>query len=113
MPNNSLTVVGLGIKFLSHVSEEVKTYLKSSPCLLYLVNEPLTKTWLKNLNPSAESLDHLYTSSFNRLDSYNTISDYIIKKFDTHSQICVVLYGHPTVFAQPALEAARLAQKKI
>ena len=60
--NASLTVVGTGIKFKSHLTVEAEAYIKESDIVLYLV--------------------------------------------------CFVLYGHPTIFAKPALDAVLQARNE-
>lgn len=106
MLKNSLIIVGIGIQFLSHISAQAKAYIEQSHKLLYLVNEPLTEEWLKELNSSSESLDKIYHSYQRRLDSYQAITAHIIRSVEEYKQVCVAIYGHPTVFAKPALDAA-------
>jgi uncharacterized protein YabN with tetrapyrrole methylase and pyrophosphatase domain len=103
--------VGLGIEFLSHVSTQTKACIEKSAKVLYLVNEPLTEQWLKNLNHSSESLQNIYSSHERRSDSYQAIADYIVKSVEAFKQVCVVMYGHPTVFAKPAMDAAIKAKQ--
>lgn len=107
-----LVIVGLGIQFLSHISLETKVCIEKSTKLLYLVNEPLTEEWLKKTNLSSESLDKIYNGYQRRVDSYKAISEYIVDSVEKFNQVCVVIYGHPTVFAQPALDAALMAKQK-
>lgn len=111
MTQSSLVVVGVGIKFVSHLSVEAKAYINQSDRVLYLVNDPLMKGWIEQLNPSSESLDHLYTQYKLRVDSYNAITNYILESLLKYKNVCVVMYGHPTVFAQPALAAVKQAKK--
>ena len=58
--NESLTLVGSGIKSLSHLTMEAKTYITQSEKVLYLVNEPAMKEWIQGANKNTESLDYLY-----------------------------------------------------
>lgn len=80
--------------------------------MFYLVNEPLTEEWIKKINPSSESLGKIYSSSLRRLDSYQAIATYIVDSIEKFKQVCVIMYGHPIVFAQPALDAAIKAKQK-
>jgi tetrapyrrole methylase family protein / MazG family protein len=112
MKNASLTVVGSGIKFISHITTETKTYIEQSNKVLYLVNDPVMKEWIKKTNVHAESLDDLYVKYPLRLHCYQAITDYILEQVRREKHVCVVLYGHPTVFAQPALEAVLQAKKE-
>jgi len=112
MKKSSLTLVGSGIKFLSHLTIETQAYIKQSDRVLYLVNEPLMKEWIQLNNVNSESLDHIYTKYDLRIDCYNAMKDHILDTLNNDEHICVVLYGHPTVFAYTGLEAIKLAKQK-
>jgi tetrapyrrole methylase family protein/MazG family protein len=105
MKKASLTIIGCGIKFLSHLTTEAKNYIEQSEKLYYLVNDPLMKEWIVKTNPKAESLDFLYTKYILRINCYKAITDYILEFVRSGHQVCVVFYGHPTVFAKPGLDA--------
>lgn len=105
-----LTVVGTGIKFGSHLTKEALTYIQSATKLLYLVNDIHNKEWLEQISPSAESLDPLYTKFSLREDNYAAITNYILKTLQENSNVCVVIYGHPAIFAKPALQAVKIAK---
>lgn len=111
MQTASLTVVGCGIKFLSHLTIEAKSYIRNSDAVLYLVNEPAVTEWIQKENLNAESLDRFYTPHTLRKDSYQEITNYILEQLRLNQHVCVVMYGHPTVFAQPALDAVIQAKK--
>lgn len=110
MTKAALTVVGSGIKFLSHLTNEAKIYMEQSDKILYLVNEPAMKEWIKNKFPNAESLDTMYVSHHLRSHCYRAIKDHILSCLYQQQRLCVVIYGHPTVFSQPALEAVKQAK---
>jgi tetrapyrrole methylase family protein/MazG family protein len=111
MKNASLVLVGSGIKFLSHLTTEAKAYIEQSDKVLYLVNEPAMKEWIQNNASQAESLDSLYVKHPLRLHCYRAITQHILATLKENKHVCVVLYGHPTVFAQPGLAAVQQAQK--
>lgn len=73
MKDASLIVAGSGIKFLSHLTNEARAYIEQSDAVLYLVNDPAMKEWIKKTNPRSESLDPLYTKYSLRLDCYNAM----------------------------------------
>jgi tetrapyrrole methylase family protein/MazG family protein len=112
MINASLVVVGSGIKFMSHLTVESKAYIEQSQKVLYLVNEPAIEEWIHKINPQAESLDPIYTQHNFRIHSYQAITNYILDILRQKKHICVVLYGHPTIFAKPALDAVIVAKKE-
>ncbi len=110
--NSSLVVVGSGIKFLSHLTTEARAYIEQSDKLLYLVNDPAMQEWIEKANTNAESLAEIYHKHSLRRESYHAITEYILKILRQDQHVCVVLYGHPTVFSQPALNAVRQAQQQ-
>jgi uncharacterized protein YabN with tetrapyrrole methylase and pyrophosphatase domain len=110
--NASLVVVGSGIKFVSHLTTEARAYIEQSDKVLYLVNEPAMQEWIQRKNPNSESLAPLYTKYPLRLHCYQAITNYILEQVRKNQHVCVVLYGHPTVFAMPGLEAIKLARKE-
>jgi tetrapyrrole methylase family protein/MazG family protein len=112
MSNASLIVVGSGIKFISHLTTEARTYIEQSNKVLYLVNEPAMKSWIQKTNPQAESLDNLYIKHRLRRDCYLGITQYILEMLRKNQHVCVVLYGHPTVFSKPALDAVIQAKNE-
>jgi tetrapyrrole methylase family protein/MazG family protein len=109
MQKNKLIIVGSGIKFLSHLTIEAKTCIEKSDKVLYLINEPVMQEWIKKNSKSSESLDDLYMKSSQRNDNYTSIAEYIIQDLKEITNLCVVIYGHPTVFVQPSLLAAKMA----
>jgi tetrapyrrole methylase family protein/MazG family protein len=110
--NASLVVVGSGIKFISHLTTEARAYIEKSNRVLYLVNDPAMQDWIAKANPCAESLYNVYTKHPLRLECYRAITEYILKALRQIQHVCVVLYGHPTVFSQPALNAVQQARQE-
>lgn len=108
----SLTIVGLGIKLISHINIETKACIERANKVLYLVNEPLMKEWIIKTNSSAESLETLYTKYQLRIECYRAITCYILDALKNNQHVCVVVYGHPTFFSQPALDAAKIAKEQ-
>lgn len=111
MKKNTLIIVGSGIKFMSHLTIEAKACIEQADKVLYLVNEPAMQEWIQQTNPTAESLDPLYTKNLLRNDNYLLIARYIIENLKNFQTLCVVMYGHPTVFVQPSIYAAKAAIK--
>lgn len=111
MRNSSLTVVGSGIKFFSHLTIETISYIRNSQQVLYLVNDPAMKEWIEKNNPNSQSLDFLYRKYRLRIHNYEAITNYIVEQ-SKRCHVCVVMYGHPVVFAQPALNAVIKLQQE-
>lgn len=103
----SLVVVGTGIKTLSHLTEETKVLIRHVEKVLYLVNEPLLKTWILDNAKKAESLEPFYHAKPKRIDAYETMTQKIIETYYNVESLCVALYGHPILFAASALQAVK------
>lgn len=112
MSEASLTLVGCGIKFYSHLTHESKAYILQSDLVLYLVNDPVMKYWIKTNSKRSESLDNLYVQHRDRLACYQAITSYILKCLRIRQHISVVLYGHPCVYSKPGLDAIIQASKE-
>ncbi|KTD46373.1 SAM-dependent methyltransferase [Legionella quateirensis] len=108
---HKLIVVGSGIKSISHLTEETKRVIQSADKVLYLINEDNLKQWIQREAKSSESLDSIYFSSEKRIEAYQALTNYIVKEYNNVSILCVVFYGHPTVFADSALNAVRQIKK--
>lgn len=104
---NKLIIVGTGIKSLAHLTQETLTIIKHADKVLYLVNENNLKEWIEREACIAESLEPIYFADPNRVNAYTNITSYILEEYKGVKTLCVVLYGHPTVFAQSALDAVR------
>lgn len=102
----SLIVVGSGIKSISHLSIEAQTYIQKSDKVLYSANEPIMEAWIKKNSINSESLNRFENLDPLRANCYSAMAAHILAEVKKEQNICVVLYGHPTFFAMPALEAA-------
>jgi uncharacterized protein YabN with tetrapyrrole methylase and pyrophosphatase domain len=78
--------------------------------LLYLVANPVTEAWIRELNPRAESLSDCYAVGKPRRDSYAQMVERILSAVRAGANVCVAFYGHPGVFVRPSHEAVRLAR---
>ncbi len=112
MGDATLVVVGSGIKFLSHLTVEAKAHIVQADEVLYLVNEPAMKCWIEKTSRKATSLDLIYNEYRLRHDCYRAITNYILETLNKNIHLCVVIYGHPTIFAEPGLNAVIAARQK-
>lgn len=112
MKSGSLTVVGSGIKFMSHLTTEAKIHIQQADKVLYLVNEPAIRHWICENSKEAQSLNTIYAQHQFRMDTYEAITATIMAHLRHLDDICVVVEGHPVVFAKPALDAVVQAKKE-
>jgi uncharacterized protein YabN with tetrapyrrole methylase and pyrophosphatase domain len=64
------------------------------------------ESWIFANNKNSLSLDSLVSACRLRKDLYNRIADAIVANVKNTNHVCVVFYGHPTIFAKSALDAA-------
>jgi uncharacterized protein YabN with tetrapyrrole methylase and pyrophosphatase domain len=110
MATSSLTIVGSGIKFATQFTPEMQLYVERSEKVLYLVNESGVKEWIQQHNANTAPLDFLYEKGGPRVDIYRAITNYILDEVRKEQHVCVVIYGHPVLFAQPGLNAVLQAK---
>jgi uncharacterized protein YabN with tetrapyrrole methylase and pyrophosphatase domain len=108
----SLVVAGTGIKFISHLSTETIAYIKQSDKVIYSLNEPAIEAWIKKNNSNVQSLNFLEHDDKHRIVNYQEITNYIVNEVKKSQHVCVVFYGHPTVFAKSALDAVVQLEKE-
>lgn len=110
MPN--LIVVGSGIKSVAHLTKETQHIIKNADKVLYLVNEDYLKAWIEKEAQDAESLESIYFSTTKRIDAYYLITQYILDEYEKVNNLCIIFYGHPTIFAESALNAVKKIKAK-
>lgn len=108
----SLTVIGTGIKARFHISPEAKSALKYADKVLYLVADTLTEHWIRELNPTSESLTNCYADGKKRIDSYVEMIQIILGEVRKGLRVCVAFYGHPGVGVYPSQKAIRIARSE-
>lgn len=106
----SLTIVGTGIKLMSHLTVEARTCIEQADQLFILGNGSLATAWLTDLNPNVTNLAHLYAKDKPRHDTYREMVALIMAALRSGQRICAVFYGHPGVFVTPSHEAIRQAR---
>ena len=109
-PSGSLTIAGAGIRPGLHATRESIARIRSADKVLYLLAEITPITWLDELNPSAESLDDLYRADRPFAEVYEDIVERILDHVRKQQEVCVVFYGHPSVFDRTSHDAVRRAR---
>jgi len=106
----SLTIVGTGIKVGAQLTLAAKTAIEKADTLLFSVSDPVTATWLKDMNPTAEPL-YSPGDYRRRRDMYQAAVARILEALAEGGRVCAAFYGHPGVFADPPYMALRAARE--
>lgn len=105
-----LTVVGTGIESLGQLTPAARRAIEEAQVLFYLAADPFTHESLRELNPKAQSLHHLYAVGKHRLKTYAAMVERVLAEVRRGKRVCFALYGHPGVFALPSHAAVRMAR---
>jgi len=105
-----LTVVGTGIKSVSQATLESADVIAAGDEVLYLVADPITEEWLRELCPRAQTLYDCYAEGKPRVVSYHEMVERILEPVRAGRHVVAVFYGHPGVFVHPSHEAIRRAR---
>lgn len=108
----SLTVVGTGMTVAGQLTLEAKASMEQAEKLFFLVPDPVTTSWIRSLNDSAESLIDCYAKGKPRLETYAEMVERILVPVHDGLRVCAAFYGHPGFFVNPSHEAIRLAREQ-
>jgi uncharacterized protein YabN with tetrapyrrole methylase and pyrophosphatase domain len=107
-----LTLVGTGYNMAGQVTVQALSCLKQAEKLFFLVSDGSTSLWLRDLNPTAESLYDAYAVGEERIDAYHRMVARILDPVRRGVNVCAAFYGHPGVLVYPAHEAIRQARSE-
>jgi uncharacterized protein YabN with tetrapyrrole methylase and pyrophosphatase domain len=107
----SLTVVGTGYKIGAHITAESLAYIKHADKVLSVVARGAHE-WLRELNPTAESMLDCYAEGKERLRTYREMVDRILFPVRAGLRVCAVFYGHPGVACNAGHASVRKARKE-
>lgn len=110
MKQGRLTVVGTGHNVAGQVTPETLSCLKSAARLFYLVSDPATSAWLRNLNPAAEPLHDCYRIGEPGAEACERMVERILAAVRDGAEVCVSFYGHPAIYVPPGLASLRRAR---
>ena len=108
----SLTIVGTGMSFTAHITNDAHVAIRKATTLLYSAAEPLTAAWIRRENPRALSIDDLCPPSQTRRQTYADVVSTIMGFVREGDDLVVAYYGHPTTMVQATIDAASLAEQE-
>jgi uncharacterized protein YabN with tetrapyrrole methylase and pyrophosphatase domain len=107
-----LTIVGSGIKSISHITTETRNIIRNADKVLYILADFLTKKWIVEMNSSSEDMHRFYENDKPRQQSYEEMNEYTLSFVRKNLNVCVVYYGHPGVFCTPGHLSVKQAREE-
>jgi len=104
-----LIVVGSGLQPARHAGARTVSEISTADVVFSLA-DCFTFEWLRGLNADCRDLSELYDANRDRRESYAGMQILILEQVRAGRRVCVVLYGHPGVFAQVGRKAMAQAR---
>lgn len=111
MAEGELVIVGCGLQAARHISRRALAEIHSSDVVLALA-EPFALDWLGEQHQQVIHLGKHYRDDLDRRRSYQAMQDEILEQVRAGHRTCLVLYGHPGVFAQVGRKALAQARSE-
>ncbi len=108
----ALVIAGTGIQLINQMTYEARSSIQNANKVLHVVADHPTRMYIERLNPTAESLNHLYHEGKPRRETYRQMIEAIMYHVRSGLKVCAVFYGHPGVFVFPSHEAIRIARSE-
>jgi uncharacterized protein YabN with tetrapyrrole methylase and pyrophosphatase domain len=107
----SLTVVGTGHNLAGQVTLETQAYIEQADRVFYLLREPLTGVYLRELNPRAISLHTCWRRGRSGAAACRNMVERILAPVHRGLEVCAVFSGHPAILGPAAHEVIRRARE--
>jgi len=108
-PKPGLSVVGCGLQPARHAGPRTVSEICHADVVFSLA-DAFAIEWAHNLNASCRDLGELYGNDRDRRESYSAMQNLILDEVRAGRRVCLVLYGHPGVFAQVGRKAMAQAR---
>ncbi|XP_052791300.1 uncharacterized protein LOC128225238 [Mya arenaria] len=107
-----ITIIGSGIKSIGHLTLEAVGFMKSCDKVFYLVADPATEVYIKEMRPDAMDLYAMYDDGKDRYETYVQISEVILQEARKGVHVAAVFYGHAGVFCLPPHRILQIAKRE-
>jgi uncharacterized protein YabN with tetrapyrrole methylase and pyrophosphatase domain len=105
-----ITIVGLGILNVDHITHEAERAIRAAKEVFYLDTGVATRSYLEGLSPKVTPLfETSYSEGGHRLKAYHQMAASVLAAALEHQPVCFALQGHPVVGATAPALVKRLA----
>ena len=108
--SEDLLIVGTGIRTVGQMTVESLAALEAADKVFHVVADPVAKSLIEELNPSAVSMLGLYGEGKARIETYHEMVNVMLNSVREGNMTVGAFYGHPGVFAYPSHESVRQAR---
>ncbi len=106
-----LIVVGTGHRLAGQITIEAMACIRQAQKVFHVCH-PVTQAWIRQINPTEESLMDCYSEGKDRSETYEEMVERILAPVRSGLSVCVAFYGHPTVCADATRESVRRAREE-
>ncbi len=100
----SLTIVGLGIKYMSHLTAETRTWIESADQVYYVAVEPFSADLIGELNAASTPFPN-YLKGEPRGKTYQLWTKLLVDDVKQGKHVCAAFYGHPGMYVDTSYQA--------
>ena len=97
----SLVVVGTGIQLAGQITVAAKAHIEQADKVFFVVSDAGTAEWIRQLNPTAESLRVSGVAADTRREKYDEMVERLADAVRSGERVCAVFCGHPGVLCDP------------
>lgn len=98
-PPGRLIVLGSGLQPARHAGPRTVSEIRHADTV-FAVADGFALDWLQGLSAEVRDLGGLYADDLDRRESYAEMQRLVLEEVRKGRRVCLVLYGHPGVFAQ-------------
>jgi hypothetical protein len=108
----SFIAVGIGIGGVAQTTIEAVERIRAADKVFHCVVDPAVELWLREANPSSESLTPLYVEGRDRRETYDDMVTAFVGAVRAGHATCAAFYGHPGVFVEATHRAIRRLRRE-
>lgn len=105
-----LVVIGSGIRCVGQFTLESLGHIKQADKVLYVISDPVTEAYVRDLRPDALDLYVLYGNNKFRTETYTQMAEACLYFARQGKYTVAIYYGHPGVFCWPTHRMIRVAK---
>ena len=103
-------MIGSGIRCVGQFTLESQAHIKQADKILYVISDPVTEAYVRELRPDALDLYVLYSNDKQRRVAYTQMAEACLYFARKGKYTVAIFYGHPGVFCWPVHKMLHVAK---